>query len=70
MDANGSFPGKRGLGHNADHSQPCSKIFKNEWNYTSAPPCAFMTCTSATLLTVTFYIEEYTSSTKALCGQR
>jgi hypothetical protein len=32
------------LGIEADYSFPSSAEVKNEWNYTSAPPCAFMAC--------------------------
>jgi hypothetical protein len=46
-----------------------SKGFKNGWNYTSAPPYTFMTCTMATLLTCTLYFEDYTNPTSAICGQ-
>jgi hypothetical protein len=32
-----------------DHSHPYSAVVKNEWNYTSAPVCAFMVCTETAL---------------------
>jgi hypothetical protein len=32
------------LGIEADYSFPSSAEVKNEWSYTSAPPCAFVAC--------------------------
>jgi hypothetical protein len=41
MDTGGSFPLKW-LGHETDHSPPCSTEVKNEWSYICIPLYAFM----------------------------
>jgi len=38
----GSFPGGKAVGREADHSAPSSAEVKNEWRYTSTPYYAFI----------------------------
>jgi hypothetical protein len=42
MGARGSFSGVKKLGHEADHSSPCSTKVKNAWSYTFSLPYIFM----------------------------
>jgi hypothetical protein len=44
------FPSSKVAGRNADHSPPSSAKVENQWNYTSAPPYAFMPWTGTTFL--------------------
>jgi hypothetical protein len=42
MGTDGSFPGIKWSGLEADYSRPTSAEVKKIWIYTSIPPCAFM----------------------------
>jgi hypothetical protein len=41
MDTEGSFPGVKRQGREADHSPPTNAEFKKMWIYTSTPPYVF-----------------------------
>jgi len=51
VGAGGLFPlGEMFLGFEADHSHVSGTKVKDDWNYTSSPPYAFMVCRETTQL--------------------
>jgi hypothetical protein len=48
----GSFPGLKRSGRESKHWFPSGRI-ENEWNYSSAPPCAFVACRGTALPSLT-----------------
>ena len=54
MGTEDSLPDVKWPDNEADHSTPSGAEIKDDWNYTSTPPYAFLACTMEEF-TFTFY---------------
>jgi len=52
LASGGLLPGVKRPRNEVDHSLLASALVKNNWNYRSTPPCAYMACTGKNLPSV------------------